>query len=87
MGPTPAKEISEIIEALRGAASVLIVTHEHPDADAVASALALSQALESAGKPVAGATVRAYEYIQTFFLEFFSFLPGMVRIIKPSIRE
>ncbi len=41
---------SEAIEALKGADSLILATHEHPDGDAVGSLLALGWLLQSLGK-------------------------------------
>lgn len=41
---------SELLEALRGADSLVLATHEHPDGDAIGSLLALGWLLESLGK-------------------------------------
>ena len=50
---TPPKQVpSQIIEALRQADNVLIVSHVFPDGDALGSQLALGEILESLGKKV-----------------------------------
>jgi bifunctional oligoribonuclease and PAP phosphatase NrnA len=52
--PTPNQNPKqEIAEKLRGAKSVLVVSHQGPDADAVGSVLALSRVLGKLGKEVA----------------------------------
>ncbi len=44
--------IADIVAALKGAASLAIVSHARPDGDAAGSILALSRALRALGKPV-----------------------------------
>lgn len=71
--PLPEKLTNSIIEQLRGASSVLIGTHEHPDGDALGSSLALLHALRLQGKKVTA-------YIPDPAPEFFSFLPGLEQL-------
>ncbi len=46
-------DLDRVVAALRAAPSVAVLTHIHPEADAIGSALAASQALREAGKAAA----------------------------------
>jgi phosphoesterase RecJ-like protein len=47
---TDGVELDEVLEDLRSAAKLIVVTHEHPDGDALGSLVALQQILLSLGK-------------------------------------
>lgn len=66
--------VREVDATLRAADSVLLVTHEHPDGDAVGSALAMLHALTGAGK-------RVRAYVPDAPPAQFSFLPGIDQLI------
>lgn len=67
------KTLRAIHDVLKQAESVLIGTHEHPDGDAIGSALALLAALRLQGK-------RVTAYIPDPAPEMFSFLPGFEKL-------
>jgi phosphoesterase RecJ-like protein len=69
----------EIVAALRKEKVFLIATHINPDGDALGSALALSFALESAGKEV-------YVYNKDIVPAFYRFLPGHKRV-RSSLKK
>ena len=71
---TPPKQVpSQIIEALRQADNVLIVSHVFPDGDALGSQLALGEILESLGKKV-------YYYCEEFVSTMYEFMPGSEKL-------
>ncbi len=74
--------IHDILERLKGSRRILIAAHEHPDGDAVGSALALMHALRLQGKTV---TV----YTPDPPPDYLSFLPGFDAVIhdKPIVLE
>ena len=76
------KTLRAIHDVLKRAESVLIGTHEHPDGDAIGSALALLAALRLQGK-------RVTAYIPDPAPEMFSFLPGFEKLTteKPDPRS
>lgn len=66
----PPKQVpDQVIETLRQAESVVIVSHIFPDADAIGSQLALGNILETLGKKV-------FYYCQEFALSLYEFMPG-----------
>ncbi len=69
-----------IYEALRGADSVLIGTHEHPDGDAIGSSLALLNVLRLQGK-------RVTVYMPDPAPDIYSFVPGFNELTceKPDL--
>jgi phosphoesterase RecJ-like protein len=76
---TPA--IQDVARALVEQDRVLILTHENPDGDALGSALALGEGLESLGK-------RVRIYCQGVVPEMYSFLSGVDRIAPdPGLPE
>lgn len=66
--------LDNILEEINNANSIVILTHENPDGDAVGSSLALYHALKAYGKNV---EVIIPEYSRTF-----NFLPGTNEIKK-----
>jgi len=66
--------LDQILEEINQAKSIVILTHENPDGDAMGSSLAMYQALKSYGKDV---DVVIPEYSKTF-----EFLPGSDQIKK-----
>lgn len=68
-----AELVRDIDASLRTAESVLLVTHEHPDGDAVGSSLAMLHALRRAGK-------RVCAYVPDAPPAQFSFLPGIEQL-------
>jgi len=66
--------LDQILEEINQAKSIVILTHENPDGDAMGSSLAMYQALKSYGKDV---DVVIPEYSKTF-----EFLPGTDQIKK-----
>ena len=71
---SPPKQVpSQIIEALRQADNVLIVSHVFPDGDALGSQLALGEILESLGKKV-------YYYCEEFVSTMYEFMPGSEKL-------
>ena len=71
--------LNNILEEIINANSIVILTHENPDADAVGSSLALYHALKAYGKNV---EVIIPEYSRTF-----NFLPGTNEIKKEGTYE
>ncbi len=69
----------EIVSTLKKEKVFLIATHISPDGDALGSALALSFALESAGKEV-------YVYNKDIVPAFYRFLPGYKRV-RSSLKK
>ncbi|RME39224.1 MAG: bifunctional oligoribonuclease/PAP phosphatase NrnA [Thermoflexia bacterium] len=67
-------QLERIAENIRQAQSIVIVTHERPDADALGSSLGLAHALRKVGKDV---RVLSYEYIP----ENLRFLPGIETVV------
>ncbi len=80
--PNLTKEYRTIADSLRRAQRVLIGTHQHPDGDALGSALALMHALRLQGK-------RVTAYIPDSAPDFFSFLPGFSELttLKPDVQS
>lgn len=68
--------LDEILKEIKQAKSIVILTHESPDGDAVGSSLALKLAIEEIGKK---ADVIIPEYSRLF-----EFLPGTAEIKKES---
>lgn len=71
--------LDKILEEINKADSIVILTHENPDGDAVGSSLALYHALKAYGKNV---EVIIPEYSRTF-----NFLPGTNEIKKEGTYE
>ncbi len=71
--------LDNILEEINNANSIVILTHENPDGDAVGSSLALYHALKAYGKNV---EVIIPEYSRTF-----NFLPGTNEIKKEGTYE
>lgn len=71
--------LDNILEEINKAGSIVILTHENPDGDAIGSSLALYNALKAYGKKV---DVIIPEYSRTF-----EFLPGTQEIKKESCIE
>ena len=71
--------LENILEEINNANSIVILTHENPDGDAVGSSLALYHALKAYGKNV---EVIIPEYSRTF-----NFLPGTNEIKKEGTYE
>ena len=71
--------LENILEEINNANSIVILTHENPDRDAVGSSLALYHALKAYGKNV---EVIIPEYSRTF-----NFLPGTNEIKKEGTYE
>ena len=71
--------LDNILEEINKANSIVILTHENPDGDAIGSSLAMFHALKSYGKNV---EVIIPEYSRTF-----EFLPGAGEIKKEGTRE
>lgn len=78
MGQPP----SEIIRAIQASDSILVMTHVHPDGDALGSQLALGNILQSLGKKV-------FLYGEEAPSHLYGFLPGCERIESelPSLAE
>lgn len=72
--------VRDIYAILRGAQSVLLVTHEHPDGDAVGSSLAMLHMLRALG-------TRVEAFVPDAPPEQFSFLPGirMLTCVQPAV--
>ena len=68
--------IDDILEEIKKADKIVILTHETPDGDAVGSALAMKHAIAQIGKKV--------DVIIPEFSDCFKFLPGTNEIIKDS---
>ena len=68
--------LDKILEDIKIAKTIVILTHESPDGDAIGSSLALKLVLENFGKE---ADVIIPEYSRLF-----DFLPGTDRIKKES---
>ena len=68
--------LDEIYKEIQKAESIVIITHESPDGDAIGSSLALKLALESIDKEV---DVIIPEYSETY-----NFLPGIQDVISDS---
>ena len=71
--------LDNILEEINNANSIVILTHENPDGDAVGSSLALYHALKAYGKNV---EIIIPEYSRTF-----NFLPGTNEIKKEGTYE
>ncbi len=67
---TPKQQLSELI---RTSKSILLITHEHPDGDALGSLLALHHALTKMGKKVTSA-------VDGDIADYYQFLPGINQI-------
>ncbi|MBI4021810.1 MAG: DHH family phosphoesterase [Candidatus Andersenbacteria bacterium] len=67
--------VRDIHTIIRGAPSVLLVTHEHPDGDAVGSSLAMLHTLQAYG-------TRVEAFVPDAPPEQFSFLPGIHRLTR-----
>jgi phosphoesterase RecJ-like protein len=78
MGQPP----SEIVRLIHDADSILVMTHVHPDGDALGSQLALGNILESLGKKV-------FLYGETQPSHLYEFLPGCDKIgsVLPPLAE
>lgn len=68
--------LDEIIIEIKKAETIVILTHESPDGDAIGSCLAMKLALESLGKTP--------DVIIPEFPRTFSFLPGTKQVLKNS---
>lgn len=68
-----AQPLTEIIQAIRGADNILVVTHTHPDGDAIGSQIALGNILEALGKKV-------FLYGEEQPSHLYEFLPGCGKI-------
>ena len=68
--------LDEIIKEIKKANSIVILTHESPDGDAVSSALSMMHAIAQLGK---NADIIIPEYPKDF-----DFLPGADKIKKES---
>ena len=79
---SPKQVPKQITEALKGADSVLVVSHVFPDGDALGSQLALAEILQSLGK-------KAYCYCEEAVSAMYEFLPGFekVRADLPEISQ
>ena len=71
--------LDNIIEEIKKAQTIVILTHESPDGDAVASSLAMMHALDQLGKR---ADVVIPEYPKNL-----KFLPGIERIVTEGKKE
>lgn len=69
--------LDNILEEINKAKTIVILTHENPDGDAIGSSLALYNALKSYGK---NPDVIIPEYSRTF-----EFLPGTSEIKKKVV--
>ncbi len=69
--------LDNILEEINKAKSIVIVTHENPDGDAVGSSLALYNALKNYGKEIVDVIIPEYSRC-------FEFLPGTKDIKKES---
>jgi phosphoesterase RecJ-like protein len=76
--PPGVREFEQIWHFLSSANRVLIVTHAHPDADAVSSVLAVADALAARGQQATPATGDGE------LPEALAFLPGAERLVAPS---
>jgi len=70
-------DLGAVVEALRGAKRLLLITHDRPDGDAVGSSLALGLLLENAGKAVRF-------LIADPVPDGLAFLPGSERVETPE---
>lgn len=68
-----------LVEQIRVAGNVILLTHVHPDGDALGSSLALAEILESIGK-------RCVVFLEEPISYLYDFLPGQQRI-NTSIEE
>ena len=68
--------IDEILEEIKKANNIVILTHETPDGDAIGSSMAMKHAIESLGRNV--------DVIIPDFSDCFKFLPGTSDIKKES---
>ena len=68
--------LDEIVQQVQKADSIVILTHESPDGDAIGSSLAMSLAMENFGKNV--------DVIIPEYPRIFEFLPGAKNIKKES---
>lgn len=71
--------LDNIIEEINNAESIIILTHENPDGDAIGSSLAMYQALKKLGKCV--------DVIIPVFARTFNFLPKADEIKKESLES
>ena len=69
--------LDNILEEIKEAESIVILTHENPDGDAIGSSLALYNALKDFGKEVVDVIIPEYSRC-------FNFLPGAEAIKKES---
>ena len=68
--------LDEILEEIKKAGSIVILTHETPDGDAIGSSLGMLLALEKLGKNA--------DLIMTSYAKTFGFLPGINKIKNES---
>lgn len=68
--------IDEILEEIKKADKIVILTHETPDGDAVGSSLAMKYAIKQIGKEA--------DVIIPEFSDCFNFLPGIDKVISDS---
>ena len=68
--------LDNILEEIKKADKIAILTHENPDGDAIGSSLSLKLALKQLGKEA--------DLIVPEFPKSFEFLPGASEIIKES---
>ena len=68
--------LDNIIEEIKKAESIVILTHDTPDGDAMGSSLAMKLAIESLGKTV--------DVIIPEYSSCFEFLPGINEIKKET---
>lgn len=71
--------LDSILEEIKKAESIVILTHENPDGDAVGSALALYNALKDFGKKP--------EIVIPKYAKIFSFLPGSDEILQEGTKS
>ena len=68
--------LDEILEEIKNAETIVLLTHETPDGDAIGSSLAMKLALENLGKKA--------ELIMSSYAKTFDYLPEVNDIKKES---